>query len=122
MQNSSDHKSALPGGKRQWQHQPKVAMGVRRHKTRSRFYTLPLVLILLASGCMVGPFFHRPKVEVSPNWLDADDQRVKTGPSEYSNWWKAFNDPVLDRLSSGPTGRTSPSGLPASGCWKPEPS
>ena len=73
-------------------------MGVRRHKNRSRFYTLPLVLILLASGCMVGPNFHRPKVEVSPNWLDADDQRVKTGPSEYSNWWKAFNDPVLDRL------------------------
>ncbi len=23
---------------------------------------------------------------------------MKTGPSEYSNWWKAFNDPVLDRL------------------------
>jgi NodT family efflux transporter outer membrane factor (OMF) lipoprotein len=47
---------------------------------------------------MVGPNFIRPKAAVSPTWLDADDQRVKTGPSEYSNWWKAFNDLVLDRL------------------------
>ena len=73
-------------------------MSVRSRKNRSRFYTLLLVLILLTSGCMVGPNFNRPKVEVSPNWLDAGDQRVKTEPSEYRNWWQAFNDPVLDRL------------------------
>ena len=40
----------------------------------------------------------RPKTTVSPNWLDAGDQRVQTGPSEHRNWWKAFDDPVLDRL------------------------
>ncbi len=73
-------------------------MSMRSRKNRSRFYTLLLVLILLTSGCMVGPNFNRPKVEVSPNWLDADDERVKTGPSEYRDWWGAFSDPVLDRL------------------------
>jgi NodT family efflux transporter outer membrane factor (OMF) lipoprotein len=58
-----------------------------------------LVSALLAfSGCMVGPDFVRPKTTVSPNWLDAGDQRVKTGPAEYRNWWTAFNDPALDRL------------------------
>jgi len=73
-------------------------MNMRSRKNRSRFYTLLLVLILLASGCMVGPNFIRPKAAVSPNWLGAGDQRVKTEPSEYRNWWQAFNDPVLDRL------------------------
>jgi NodT family efflux transporter outer membrane factor (OMF) lipoprotein len=58
-----------------------------------------LVPALLAfSGCMVGPDFVRPKTTVSPSWLDAGDQRVKTGPAEYRNWWTAFNDPALDRL------------------------
>ena len=47
---------------------------------------------------MVGPDFVRPKAPVSPEWLDAGDQRVKTGPSEYRNWWSALNDPTLDRL------------------------
>jgi len=58
-----------------------------------------LVPALLASGgCMVGPDFVRPKATISPNWQDAGDQRVRTGPSEYRDWWTAFNDPILDRL------------------------
>ena len=64
-----------------------------------RFEVILLVPALLAfSGCMVGPDFVRPKTTVSPSWLDAGDERVKTGPSEYRNWWKAFDDPILDRL------------------------
>ncbi len=59
---------------------------------------LALFIAVLLSGCSVGPNFVKPKAAVSPTWLDADDWRVKTGPAEYSNWWKAFNDPVLDRL------------------------
>lgn len=46
----------------------------------------------------MGPDFHRPDVVVSPNWLEAGDVCVKSEPAEYRNWWKAFNDPVLDRL------------------------
>ena len=59
---------------------------------------LALFIAVLLSGCSVGPNFVKPKAAVSPTWLDADDWRVKTGPAEYSNWWKAFNDPALDRL------------------------
>jgi NodT family efflux transporter outer membrane factor (OMF) lipoprotein len=67
--------------------------------TRGAFEVFVLVPALLVfSGCMVGPDFVRPKTTVSPDWLDAGDQRVKTGPSEYRNWWTAFNDPALDRL------------------------
>ena len=64
-----------------------------------RLFPLIFFIIFLLSGCFkLGPDFHRPKVEVSPNWMDAGDQRVKTGPSEYGNWWMTFNDPVLNRL------------------------
>ncbi len=74
-------------------------MSVPQRRKRPRFEIIVLVPALLAfSGCMVGPDFVRPKTTVSPNWLDAGDQRVKTGPSEYRNWWTAFNDPALDRL------------------------
>ncbi len=74
-------------------------MSVPQRRKRPRFEIIVLVPALLAfSGCMIGPDFVRPKTTVSPNWLDAGDQRVKTGPSEYRNWWTAFNDPALDRL------------------------
>jgi NodT family efflux transporter outer membrane factor (OMF) lipoprotein len=58
-----------------------------------------LVHALLAStGCMVGPNFLRPKATVSANWLETGDPRVSTESATYRDWWRAFNDPVLDRL------------------------
>ena len=57
-----------------------------------------VVVVLLLSGCMVGPDFTRPPAKVSEIWLEASDQRVKAEPAEYRNWWRAFNDPALDRL------------------------
>jgi len=55
-------------------------------------------LFLTLTGCMVGPDFHRPDAALSPAWIDSADQRVKSGSADYRNWWRAFNDPVLDRL------------------------
>jgi len=58
-----------------------------------------LFVICTLSGCVkVGPDFIRPKATVSPNWLETDDQRVKTEAADYRTWWKAFHDPILDRL------------------------
>ncbi len=59
-----------------------------------------VVVVLLLSGCMVGPDFTRPSAKVSETWLEASDQRVKTGPAENRNWWRVFDDPVLDQLIS----------------------
>jgi NodT family efflux transporter outer membrane factor (OMF) lipoprotein len=47
---------------------------------------------------MVGPNYQRPKVSVSPNWRETEDQRVKTESTTYRDWWSAFKDPALDRL------------------------
>ena len=46
----------------------------------------------------VGPDFAPPPAAVSKNWLDANDQRVKTESATYRNWWQVFGDPALDRL------------------------
>jgi NodT family efflux transporter outer membrane factor (OMF) lipoprotein len=47
---------------------------------------------------MVGPDFLRPSSKVSDQWLEADDHRVETASAIYREWWKAFNDPVLENL------------------------
>jgi NodT family efflux transporter outer membrane factor (OMF) lipoprotein len=64
-----------------------------------RFWLVIPVLAMVISGCaMIGPDFSRPSAKLSPEWLEAGDPRVKTEPTTYREWWKAFNDPVLDDL------------------------
>jgi NodT family efflux transporter outer membrane factor (OMF) lipoprotein len=68
-------------------------------RRRLWFEGILLVSTLLAfAGCMVGPNFHRPKATVSANWLDSRDPRLSTESATYREWWKAFDDPALDRL------------------------
>src|SRR5262245_61795058 len=69
----------------------------RRRRPRTALVIL-LAALLAFAGCTVGPNFHRPKVAVSPNWLETRDQRVSTDATTYRDWWKGFTDPVLDRL------------------------
>ena len=59
-----------------------------------------LAVLLLALGCFkVGPNFVKPEAPVSPNWLEAGDyKQVSTRPDDYRDWWRSFNDPVLDTL------------------------
>ena len=64
---------------------------------RSRLILLVPVLLAFA-GCMVGPNYQRPKVSVSPSFGETGDPRLSAESTNYRDWWKAFNDPVLDRL------------------------
>jgi NodT family efflux transporter outer membrane factor (OMF) lipoprotein len=32
------------------------------------------------------------------NWLESSDQRVKTEPANYREWWESFSDPCLNRI------------------------
>jgi len=53
----------------------------------------------LLTGCtVVGPDFKRPTANVSDQWLDAEDTRLKASPADYRDWWKGFHDPVLEEL------------------------
>lgn len=57
------------------------------------------VLGLLISACTkVGPNFAPPKTDVSNQWIEADDSRVKTNKPNYKDWWSVFDDPTLNRL------------------------
>lgn len=58
-----------------------------------------LILTLLNAGCTkVGPNFLRPTGNVTKDWLEAGDKRVKQESKADKEWWKVFNDPVLTRL------------------------
>ncbi|RJR41670.1 MAG: efflux transporter outer membrane subunit [Desulfobacteraceae bacterium] len=57
------------------------------------------MLLLLAAGCTkVGPDFAPPDSRVMDQWQEAADPRLGTAPADYREWWKAFDDPVLDDL------------------------
>ena len=66
--------------------------------SQTRLCSLVFSIVLLLSGCAVGPNFTRPQVTVSQNWLEEGDPRIKKEAAEYRNWWRVFNDPVLDNL------------------------
>lgn len=54
---------------------------------------------LFLSACTtVGPDFEKPQPEVAPEWLQAENEQISTDPAAYRDWWKNFNDPVLDQL------------------------
>ena len=57
-----------------------------------------LALVLLASGCMVGPDFVRPDAPMEEGWIKKEDPRIKSEPADYSKWWTVFDDPVLNNL------------------------
>jgi NodT family efflux transporter outer membrane factor (OMF) lipoprotein len=52
----------------------------------------------LDNGFKVGPNYRKPPAPVAKQWIDADDQRVRTAWEDSSKWWTVFNDPVLDSL------------------------
>jgi NodT family efflux transporter outer membrane factor (OMF) lipoprotein len=70
---------------------------------------IPFAAIVLTCGCTswreyvhngfkVGPDYCKPPAPVAKEWIDADDQRVRTATDDLSKWWTVFNDPVLDSL------------------------
>ncbi|OHB62935.1 MAG: transporter [Planctomycetes bacterium RBG_13_60_9] len=58
---------------------------------------LLLSVVLALSGCTVGPDFVRPEAKVNENWNEKSDARVHQTAID-QQWWKAFQDPSLDRL------------------------
>jgi multidrug efflux system outer membrane protein len=53
-----------------------------------------LVFIVLA-GCMVGPDYRRPSVDVPQGWRFEDKEAKDLANTA---WWQQFNDPVLNEL------------------------
>jgi NodT family efflux transporter outer membrane factor (OMF) lipoprotein len=61
-------------------------------------YFIPILFLLLTACMKVGPDYVRPNVAIEQNWQEAQNARLKSGPSDYKNWWSVFKDPVLNEL------------------------
>jgi len=60
----------------------------------ARLY-LTLTLALTLFGCMVGPNYQRPQVDIPQTWRFEDKEAKDVANTA---WWEQFNDPVLDDL------------------------
>jgi multidrug efflux system outer membrane protein len=67
-----------------------------------RRVAIGLVMVMSLSGCaVVGPKYRRPSAPVPSQFKEsgAPTSPVSTiPPIAYSDWWRVFEDPVLDRL------------------------
>lgn len=68
-------------------------------------YPRSLVLLLSAAvltGCAVGPEYRQPEIALSPVFIgqEAVDRRQVLHQADLTNWWAAFNDPLLERFVS----------------------
>lgn len=55
-------------------------------------------LLALLAGCSVGPNYHSPKVALPANWGEVGPGGTTNRAAELSQWWKIFDDSVLDSL------------------------
>ena len=62
-----------------------------------------ILVSLLLAGCAVGPDYKKPEVEAPAKFKEAGEWMAAT-PSDAvpkGEWWKAFEDPILDELEAG---------------------
>jgi len=56
---------------------------------------LVIAAVALLGGCMVGPDYQKPKVDTPQSFQYAEKDARQTANTD---WWKGYNDPVLDSL------------------------
>jgi hypothetical protein len=59
------------------------------------FFIIALLFFLMLTGCMVGPDYVKPAVDVPAAYIYGEKEARDTANTE---WWKQFQDPVLDDL------------------------
>jgi NodT family efflux transporter outer membrane factor (OMF) lipoprotein len=65
---------------------------------RIKLPVLWLLAFFWLSGCMVGPDYVQPPTETTSKWLEADNPKLKSTATNVQDWWKTFNDPILNQL------------------------
>jgi NodT family efflux transporter outer membrane factor (OMF) lipoprotein len=68
------------------------------HRCLKASYAVTFVgVVLTLTGCQVGPHYGKPPLKVNDTW-NVNSPQISTQPVADSAWWKAFNDPTLERL------------------------
>jgi len=58
-----------------------------------------VAIVLFTSGCsLIGPDFVKPAAPVLEAWTETQTPGLHAGETDYSKWWRVFEDPVLDNL------------------------
>jgi NodT family efflux transporter outer membrane factor (OMF) lipoprotein len=58
-----------------------------------------VAIVLIMSGCtMIGPDFVKPEAPLLDEWMEMQASGLSAGQTDYSSWWRVFDDPVLDSL------------------------
>ena len=55
------------------------------------------LLFLAIAGCMFGPSYHRPQVDIPGSWRFEEKEAQNVANTA---WWEQFNDPALNELIS----------------------
>ncbi len=66
--------------------------------TRHGFGLLLAACVLLCAGCLMGPDYRRPRFDLPPGASDNDSAQY--APFTAADWWRLFDDPVLDRIEA----------------------
>src|SRR6266852_101951 len=80
---------------------PSCMTPLRVSTARSSAVAIGLVMVASLSGCAVGPKYQRPSAPVPTQFKESSAQTTQAGgitPIAYNDWWRVFDDPVLDRL------------------------
>jgi hypothetical protein len=98
-------RSAVPGANRGEDAAPTVSiqdLNVGSRMNRLVYGTLRITLPMLLAGLTacttLGPDFETPAAAIEAQWLEQDNQTLQTSAAVNSEWWKLFNDPVLNTL------------------------
>ncbi|HEU4958565.1 MAG TPA: hypothetical protein VFT40_13175, partial [Sphingomicrobium sp.] len=59
---------------------------------------LATIALCLTAGCVQGPNYQKPTVEVPSNYRFSDQAFLVRAPVDDQQWWTSFGDPVLDGL------------------------
>jgi multidrug efflux system outer membrane protein len=70
------------------------------YRTIAGFPILMCFLVLVVTGCMVGPNFHSPKTRAPSAWFGPTPHMSfdAARQAELVHWWTTFNDPMLTSL------------------------
>jgi NodT family efflux transporter outer membrane factor (OMF) lipoprotein len=70
---------------------------IRERQSGCAMGVLALAALTLA-GCMVGPNYKEPSLNIEQEWMDAAHPGVQRGAAELTRWWEVLDDPVLNTL------------------------
>lgn len=69
-----------------------------RHTSQIQRMASATMLLCALGGCVQGPDYQKPPVEVPSNYRFADQAYLMPAPTANQPWWDGFGDPMLEHL------------------------